>query len=244
MEIRETLKDLGMSKQEVEIYLSLLENSCALASKISKETNIDRSLVYKLLEKLSKRGIVSYVIKENKRYYRAIKPEKFLDILKEKKENLRTILPKLASLIKPSEEKPVVEILEGKEGIKTILKDILKTKKEWLAFGSSGKAPEILPYYVEPWEKERQKHKIILKAIFDSSASGKKRAKELSKVKFTEVKYILEEYSSPTSTWIYKDRFVLIVWSKKHPFAIRTISEEISTIYKEHFKKLWKLAKS
>ena len=43
------------------------------------------------------------------------------------------------------------------EGIKTILNDILKEAKEWLAFGSSGKGQEVLSFYAEHWEKEREK---------------------------------------------------------------------------------------
>lgn len=239
----EKLKQVGLSEKESEIYLALLELDDALVSEIAEKTKINRSLLYSILSDLIDKGLVTYVLKNNTRYYRAVEPQKILNFLEEKEKAFRSILPELMSLHKSRKDKLIVEILEGKEGIKTILMDILRLKEEWLAFGSSGKGPEILPYYVEHWERERQKQKIKLKAILDLSTSGLKRGKDLSKLKYTEIKYTLEKYLSPTSTWVYGDRFVFIVWSKGHPFAIRTISKDIVESYKSHFQKLWKIAK-
>lgn len=243
METQEIIEEVGLSEQEAKVYLALLKLGTSLASRVSSETKINRSLVYQLLDKLINKGFVSYVIRENRRYYRAVHPEKLLDILKEKEEKLKSMLPKLTSLYPPKEKKPVVEVLEGKEGIKTMLKDIFRVNKTWYAFGSSGTAPEILPYFVEHWEKERQRRKIKLVVICNDSPAGRKRGKEFSKMKFTEVKYMPNKYISPTSTWIYGYKLAFIMWSKEHPFAIRIISKEMVESYRNHFNVLWKIAK-
>ena len=237
------LKELGLSEEESKIYITLLKRGSSLASYVAEQTGINRSLVYQILDRLISRGYVSYVIKNNVRYYNPVSPDKLLDLLKEKERKLKEALPELNNLFQPVKEKPIVEILEGTEGIKTILNDILKEKQEWLALGS-GKAPELLSYYVEHWEKERVKNKILMKAILDSSEAGKKRGQTLSKLSYTKVKYMERKYLSPSSTWIYSNRLVLVVWSKEHPFAIRTISSEIIISYKNHFEQLWKLAKN
>lgn len=241
-EIEETLKETGLTNEEIKIYLAMLKLGSSLASKISEETRINRSHVYQLLERLISKGFVSYVIKENRKYFHAVNPEKIIDILKEKEQKLQAILPTLLGLTSFQKEKPVVEILEGKEGIKTVLNDILRVKNEWLAFGSSGKGPAILPYFSEQWEKEREKRKISLRGILDSSKSGLLRGKALSKLKFTRIKHTLEEYANPSSTWIYGDRLVFVIWSKEHPFAIRIISKEITGNFTSHFEVLWKNA--
>jgi sugar-specific transcriptional regulator TrmB len=243
MEVGEILKEIGLTEDESKVYLALLKLGSNLASKISEETKLNRSFVYQILDKLIEKGFVGYVIKENRRYYSPINPNKLLHLLKEREERLKSILPALIKFSEPLEKKSSVEILEGKEGIKTILKDIIKVKKEWLAFGSSGKAPEILPYYIEPWEKERQKEKIILRAILDSSEQAKKRGKELSKIKFTEIRYIKDKFDMPSSIWIYGDRVVIIMWNKEHSFAIRTISKDIVKSYKNYFNVMWEIAK-
>ena len=140
-------------------------------------------------------------------------------------------------------DKPIVEIFEGKDGIKTILNDILRVRKEWLAFGSSGKGQEVLSFYAEHWEREREKLKIHLRGILDSSDSGIKRGRDLAKRKYTKIRYVSEQYSSPSSTWIYGDRLAFVLWSDDHSFAIRMTSGDLADTFRNHFEVLWKNAK-
>ncbi|HLD98353.1 MAG TPA: helix-turn-helix domain-containing protein [Candidatus Nanoarchaeia archaeon] len=243
MEIKETLKEIGLANEEVEVYLAMLKLGSSLASSISEETKINRSHIYQLLERLITKGFVSYVIKENRKYFSPINPEKIIEIIKEREQKMRNILPTLVGLTNFEKNKPVVEIFEGKEGIKTILNDILKIKKEWLAFGSSGKGQEVLSFYAEHWEEEREKLKISLRGILDSSESGIKRGKEIAQRKYTEIKYVHKEYSNPSSTWIYGERMAFVIWRKEHSFAIRIINKEISDNFRKHFEILWVNAK-
>lgn len=239
----EILREIGLSEEESKVYLALLKEGSSLASTISDLTKINRSHSYKILDELIKKGFVSYVLKENVRYYNPVSPEKILEIIKEKETKLKEELPRLNQLFNPTKNKPEVEILEGEEGIKTVLKDILKTKEEWLAFGS-GKSPEVLSYYSDHFEKERVKNKIFMKAILDKSKSGIERGNKLSKLKYTNVKYLKGEGSSPSSNWIYGENVAIITWTKENPFAIRITSKEVSESYKRYFNTLWKTARS
>src|SRR3989344_1450434 len=141
MEIEDTLKNLGLSEDEIKTYVELLKLGLSLASKIAEKTKINRSFTYQILDNLIKKGFVSYVIRENRRYYKSIEPQKILDLFKEREEKLKLIIPKLEMYVGNQEKKTIVEVLEGAEGIKTILKDILRMKQEWLALGS-GKSTE------------------------------------------------------------------------------------------------------
>ena len=85
-----------------------------------------------------------------------------------------------------------IEILEGENGIKAIMDDIIKVGKEWCAFGSSGKAIEILVDWVDYWEEERQKNEIKLRAIIDTSPKSMERGNELMRMKNTEVRIALK----------------------------------------------------
>src|SRR3989344_3270554 len=94
-EIDETLKELGLADEEVKVYLGMLKIGSNLASKISEETRINRSHVYQLLERLIAKGFVSYAIKENRKYFSAVNPEKLIQIVKEREQKLKNILPNL-----------------------------------------------------------------------------------------------------------------------------------------------------
>lgn len=239
----EKLKQIGLSDKEAKVYLALLEMGDSLVSEVSEKTKVNRSLLYTILDNLANKGIVAYIIKNNVRYYRAAEPSKIHAMLKEREKIFESILPELMALRMPKKKKPVVEILEGKEGIKTILNDVLKQKSDWYAFNVPGKGPEIMGPMVHPFEKERQKEKINLKAILVRTKQGLKRGKDFSQMKFTNVRYMPETYESPASNWIYADRIVIIFWYKEFPFAIRIIDKNLAESYKNHFKALWAAAK-
>jgi len=238
----EKLKQIGLTEKEIKTYLNLLESGDSLVSDISKKTRINRSLLYTVLESMEKKGIVSYILKNNLRYYRAVEPTKILSILKEREKGFQEILPQLINIQKPKGQKPIVEILEGKEGLKTILNDVLKQKKEWFAYDVPGKGPEILSFTAHSFEIERQKARIPLNVICVNTKGGLKRGREFSKMKYTKVRYMPESYESPASNWLYGDRIVIIFWYKDFPFAIRIIDQNLAESYKNHFNALWKIA--
>lgn len=239
----EKVRQIGLNEKESKVYIELLQAGDSLVSEISEKTKINRSLLYTVLEDLAIKGIVTYIIKNNVRYYRAAEPIKILSLLKEKEEIFRSILPELMNLHKPRTKKPVVEILEGEEGIRTILNDILNVNKEWDAFGAPGKGFEILGPWVNVFEKKRSKSKIILKAIFTKTEDGIRRGKELAKLKNTLIRYMPSIYNSPASNYVYGDRIVILFWYKEFPFAVRIIDKNLAESYTSHFKTLWDSSK-
>ncbi|MCX6802955.1 MAG: hypothetical protein NTY48_00085, partial [Candidatus Diapherotrites archaeon] len=148
--------------------------------------------------------------------------------------------PKLLSLHKPRTKKPVVEILEGKEGIKTLMSDVIRQKSEWFVFGTQRSSIEVVGPVSKHFENERQKQKIPLMAIFVKSPVGLKRAREFLKMKYTNLRFDESTRESLHSTWIYSDRVAIIFWGKEYPFVIRIIDKGLSDNYKDNFKLLWK----
>ncbi len=236
------LRQIGLNEKESKVYLALLELEDSLVSEIFKKTKINRSLLYSILEGLSEKGMVTYIIKNNVRYYRAAEPQKIFSMLKEKEKIFESILPNLISLYKPRKKKPVVEILEGVEGIKTILNDILKQKQEWNAYNVPGKGPDILSDWIHMYEKQRQKSKIPLNVLVVETKQGLKRAKEFLKMKYTKVRYLGKNYESPASNYVYGDRLGIVFWYKEFPFAIRIIDQNLANSYKKYFDEMWKIA--
>lgn len=238
----EKLKKIGLSEREAKVYVCLLQLGEASVSEVAKKADINRSLLYDFLDALSKKGLVTYIIKNNVRFYRPAEPTKIRDLLKEREKVYSSILPELLKIYSPRLNKPIIEVLVGKEGIKTILNDVLNLKKDWDCFNVPGKGPEVLGAMVHAFESERQKLGINLRAIFVSTDAGIKRAKDFMKMKCTHVKFTEQKYESPASNWIYDNRLVLIFWKKDEPFAIRIIDKELADSYRNHFNIMWKHA--
>ena len=105
------LQQTGLAEKEAKTYLALLELEDARVSDISEKTKINRSLCYSILHGLAEKGIVSYILKNNVRFYRAAEPAKLQSILDEKKRILISLLPELQAFHTPSPKKPTLDIL-------------------------------------------------------------------------------------------------------------------------------------
>ena len=237
------LKEIGLTDNEITIYLELLKLGEALASDLADRTGVNRTLTYQILNNLLKRGLISYVIKNNTKYFKAGTPSKLLDFLKEKELNIQKLIPELLKLKKPGEKKHSVELYEGKEGLKTILNDVIRTKPKDFVDMTSGMTVIVLPrYWMDQWHNERVK--IIPKSrfLYNHTEIGIKRSKELSKYLKTEVRLLPKGFESPSHIFTYADKVAIALWEKEFPFAILIKSKEIAKRFKEFFEWFWKLA--
>lgn len=246
METLDALRKFGLAEKEAKAYLSLLGLGEALASEVASKTNIPRQLVYDLFERLIELGLVSFVIKDNKKYFRASPPEQLTYILQEKENALLNIMPELKKIQSIEEhKKPKIEVYEGVEGMKTILNDVLRIeKKELIVYGSSKSSFEVIPVFMENWHNRRIKQKLNVRIIYNETNETKKRIKEFKQtLKLMNVKYLPIEVLTPTATLIYGNKIALTVWLKNEPYVTLIESKELREIYKEYFEAIWKIAK-
>jgi len=232
------LEKIGLNLNEAKIYLALLELGQAQAGDISKKTQINRTTVYDSLERLIQNGLVSFVISANKKVFKPVAPKKLLNQIEEKENVVKEILPELEGLFAQSKEKEETDIYKGRKGIKSILDDILKCK-EYVAFGSSGKFLEIMQHDFIIFQKQKKTLKINSRVILSESS----RKTETVKVAFANFRYIPDEFSAPTTTFIYENKTAIIIWGET-PVATLIKSKEVAKSYKNYFEMLWKTAKS
>jgi len=143
--IEKALRGLGLSKNEVKVYIYLARTGEHKASEISEALSLHRTETYRILRDLEKRGLVSSVFEKPLKFI-AAPFEKALDILIETKKMKLNILEKRRqnlidlwlSLPKPEiepERREVFQILEGEEQISLKADELLsKAGKEISAF--------------------------------------------------------------------------------------------------------------
>lgn len=235
----EALEHLGLTNAEAKVYIALLDLGSSLAGKITSKTGIHRRTVYDSIERLIEKGLVSYIIQNNIKYYEAVEPDRLLDILKEKQDNLKDILPQLNLLYNTSKEKQEATFFRGRLGLKSVFNHQIKVGKDILVFGASADAPNILKAYFPNYDRERKKKNINVKIVFDESNKDNPYIKSIPNAK---VRFIPKEFSSPAAINIYGDNVAIILWSEE-PFAILIKNKEIAKGYKNYFRLLWDTAK-
>ena len=84
----EILKEAGLTHNEALVYKALLELGPSLAGQISRKTGLHRRTVYDVTEMLIKKGVIGYILKNNRRLFEASSPKIFLDVVKEKENTI------------------------------------------------------------------------------------------------------------------------------------------------------------
>ncbi|MBI5148746.1 helix-turn-helix domain-containing protein [Candidatus Pacearchaeota archaeon] len=239
-----TLQRIGLTDAEAKVYLALLELGSTTAGPLIKKAELHRATVYDCLKRLIEKGLVSYVVVRKMRYFEAADPMILLNLVKEREEELREILPQLKAKRQIGAIKQEVTVFSGTKGIKTVCENILEElgyNGEYLDFGVSGLFREIMSFYWDIWQKKKKKLKIRSKCIFDEKL--KKINPKLLKDYYGEAKFNPHEYSSFTDTIIYKDKVVLFIWTAKPPVAIVIKNKENADSYRNQFRLMWKYAK-
>ncbi len=234
------LEEAGLTSSEARIYLALLEKGSCRAGEISRHTGIHRRSVYDSIERLIQKGLVSYIKTNNRKYYEPANPERLVELLKEKEDNLKQILPELQLLRKLAEDKKEALFFRGKQAIKTVFDDQIKEGKEVLIFGDAVNVNEIVKYYFMHFDKERAEKNIKVKMIFDETA---KKEEYLKKIPLAEIRFIKKGSRAPVSTNIYGDKISIIIW-EENPKAILITEPALSQSFRSYFEFVWNSSKS
>jgi len=239
--VKETLKKLGMTKNEVEIYLTLLNSGELSVNEIGSRSGLHRQVCYDALDRLLEKGFVSYVNKNNKKYFKPLYPEKILDYLEEKKNQVRSILPKLKVMYDLEKEDTYVEVVKGKNVLRSVLNDVFRTLKE---------QNEIL--YIMGVEETKflefdriaiKQHILRMKKNhFKEKLLTKESAHEFFEGPQSEYRMIPDNLFNPNPTHIYGDRMAIIIWG--HPvYGIIIKNKQVADANRKYFQMLWKIAK-
>jgi len=237
------LEEIGLANSEIVVYSTLLKSGSIKVGDLMKQINFHRSRVYEAINRLIDKGLVSYVIKNNIKYFEASDPERLLTYIEEQKEklgekeeSLKKIIPELKKQIPNLIPNAEAHVFYGKEGFKTIRKDVLKQKQTIYLIGAIGKEDRFLQYFFPNFNKLRIKEKIKWKILYDAEVRGK----PITKLDLMEVKYLPKEYSSPAVINIYADRVVNVLWNEDNPICFMIINKEIADSYRKWFELMWK----
>ncbi|MBT3406205.1 hypothetical protein HN419_03480 [Candidatus Woesearchaeota archaeon] len=203
------LKDFGLNDKEAKVYLATLKLGSAKANDIAKEARILRETTYFVIKSLEEKGLMGHVIKSGTKYFEAANPEKLIEILEEKKFKVKRIKSRLDKIKEQVFEKPSVEFYEGVSGMKTVIDDLIKTKKKIQGFTATSSMFEELKYYYPNYIKRRADNNIKAEIITEKSSeaitSRMKDKEELRKTRFFPDKMRIKD-----SIYIYGQKVAII----------------------------------
>lgn len=240
--IIKNLTEYGLTEHEAKIYCSTLALEEATVDRIARHADLNRTSSYPIFERLKKLGLVGQGKKNKKTVFKAVRPEKFLNLLEEKKEKITSILPDLKALFDISRGRPGVSFFEGAEGLKTVLSDILNEAKEVCILGEGESFVNAIPGWIDAYIKKRAGKKIKIKMILRAtpySLGTIPNMRQLDANGLLQIRVLPEGYRIDSSGFdIYNNKVVLYSFEKDN-HAVVVESAMIARLMKTVFDILW-----
>lgn len=166
MHIYEELSKAGLNKNEIRVYLYLLEQGVSTPPQIARGTHIARTHCYSILRDLSDKALIKKQKKHSsKRYtYFAKSPKALLANLDQKKQALEQIIPELEAFYTVQKNKPKIQFYEGFDQVKDIYEQSLSAK-EIYAIGSTNQLQEKHSQFFTSYQKKLKAKNIIMREV-------------------------------------------------------------------------------
>lgn len=241
------LEELGLTRGEIRVYLSLLSLGQTTSGPLIAESHISSSKVYEILDKLMKKGLATHIIKNKTKYFQATSPAKLRTYLasqehriEQQKNELEKNLPGLLALYHSHRISENAEIFTGLPAIKTMLWDMIEDAKpgeHYLFFGGVGKGYEkIFPKLYISYDTHRHEKKLTTRGLVSSH-----HQKLLAQLRYAKIRYVT--HPTPSNIGIFRDKIAIQSWSEK-PMAVLITSQELANQFREFFETVWTNAKA
>lgn len=246
------LEEIGLTPGEIKVYLALVGLGEITTGPIVAESKVSVSKVYTILERLAKKGLVSHVIKNNTKYFKAADPNRLLVYLKEKEQNLKQQEQKLKKFLPELElkQKSVVteetaQVFDGLRGIQTARErtlNIMKKGDEMWIIGIARTPYDKLTAYFQDYHERRIKKGIRCKYLYNEYAR-KTFGENSANFPLSEVKYMPEGMITHAWMEIYADTVTIGINFKKS-FSIVIENQEVADSFRNYAKILWQMGRS
>lgn len=252
--LRQKLNLLGLTDKQAEIYLLLLKSGLSSPLELSRQTTINRTTIYRILEELQKLNLIEDVLDSRGTKIKAVKPENLSLLLTQKEaelNQLKTCLPDLISELSTIKNQPSastqVVYFRGVNGLKQLLWNILKAKGESIGYGYANWNASVGQEFAEKLRAERVKRKIYDREIQNTDQAGTMsswtKIKDYDQV--YQARYLPRKIIDiKHDTYIYNDVFAFFHFYQGELFGIEIHNEEIAKTQKQIFEVLWKMAKN
>ena len=249
---KDILKNIGLNESEIKVYLALLKIGESKKDSIVKESRISSSKIYDVTWKLAEKGLVSIIIKNGIKHFKAAPPETLIEVinkkrisLEKKEDQLKKLIPTLNKIIQERVKKEIVEMYVGWRGLETlygiILNDLKRGQTDFVLGATTGiKTEKTERFYVKINRKLKEKG-IKLNILFGKKQrSYAKRVSKKGELKYYKVKYL--DFDFPTEINIFNDNVAIIILLDE-PISLLIRNKLLAESFKSYFAALWKIAK-
>ncbi len=232
------LTRLGFEEKEAKVYLSLLLLGSTTAASIAEDSRIDRTTTYDLLNRLIKKGAVSYVMKGRVKFFSPTDPRNLDEDLKKKKEELDEVMPRLLALVSAEKEKTEVVVFKGTEAVKNLMESILRDREDYIMIGAGHELSALNPLWARKWVIEAYRLGIKGRLICEEGF-GDDPADVIGKGE--RYKIVSKDFAL-TTVLAWANKTALLILESPY-YTILIENSRIADRHRLYFNYLWKYAR-
>jgi len=245
------LRDLGFEELAARLYVTLLQYGAMTILQASKQSHIERTKIYRLIDSLEAIGLLEKII-DYKRVLIKAKDLHSVRFLVDKKKSLATHLDTSFGTFSQAVQtiahnSPSSEVLfyKGTEGIKQMLWNELSADNESLCYIYKFFDPIVGDLFFEHWAQEFGRRKLISREIrtevFDQSYDAEKDPNGICfHMKNVEIRYLPTKiFPLNQGITIYNNVLAIYNWWHDEICGIEIYNQQIADYQKFVFESFW-----
>ncbi len=233
----ELLKSIGLTENEIDVYIDLLKNKASTAYLVAQRINQHRSSVYGAIRKLQHMGFIVEIRNEKRKLYQTKEYTAIEEYLKQKQVELHEISSYLKNISNTKMPEGSISVSYGLTRLRAALSSILNLKQEILIWILPKNVEAILgEWFLKEINETAIKKEIPIKVIHTKQFDD---TEKITKNNLLNTRYINEEAN--IFTILCSDIVFLIVLA--NPITVIEMkNDNIAEGFKSRFYIFWERA--
>lgn len=239
------LIDVGLTPGEAKVYLAMIHIGPSRVGKIVEMSGVSQSKIYNVLDRLILKGLASYNLQDNIKYFQSLEPSRLHEYIQRKEDEVRIQKEALTQIISDlsknvnAAKRSTSEIFMGERSLRSAYMTLLSDSKRGdilrYFYPYPNAHENASPFYSRFYKYQKSKG-LVERGIVNSDFKNSQHFKEIPKdVKLRHVNFPL-----PGTIDIFADKLLIIDW--KTITGILITSSEIAGIFVDYFDSIWKIA--
>lgn len=239
-QISEVLSEFGLSPQEVNVYIKLIELGGSSATQLATQMGIKRTTAYPLLERLISHGIVIVSDQGSKKFFTPVRPNKLSSLYENKLNSLTKIIPLLERMQGQEMKEYGVRVIKSKREFEAFYNNILDEyrDREYYIIGSVSGFLNIDRDFLIDFRKKRAARNTRVKLLLSHDSRSEEGQNDPKLLRT--FKYLPEKYIFKSTIDIYDDKIVIIGPEVKALAVVVAIPAMVD-IFRSVFEILWEM---
>lgn len=236
-----TLESIGLTESQSKAYITLVQHGSMTAPALAEKINETRTNSYKILDKLTELGLARKDESAKIIVYRVENPVaieslaiKERNAVLDREKQIRNAMPTLLNYFYTFSEQPGVRFFHGESGLRELLNDILRVRKDVYILRSPADAPTLGEKYFAGYRARRAKLGIKTHIVVQDNPKSRSHSHTDGPLHITRTWLPKNTYNAPVEWDVYGDKVAIISYAQE-TIGIMIESPQIANSFRQAF---------